>query len=371
MDVGASNFRFTLDDPEKPPRTSRHPKTAELHLDSLDRYNAANVTAAAGIPTISSNPNYLKLWGTIVASSNVNATNQCIIQTKRNLMYGYMSRVALTQFSLSYNVPTIVAGYNDYMMVLVGGQYFSYTMPQGYYNLTTLAAALQVGLRSVSGSLAALTVTAPTSQTSASPLTAVTTGFLVAVNGPATMAFAFAGNPNNVASTDAEELRIARFNRLIGVNRVGAGYGAIPDTTPVGNPFSNFLAGWTSARLGTPNFRYTDYVDIVSQALTNYKDTKDGSSAILAPGSVIGRIWLTEYPLSCQATGTLGWPQDGLWNMSPMSFVKNWYNPNWSQWSPNQAINTVDITLLDMFGVALPWSSTYNSEWSATLTVTE
>ena len=372
MDVGSGNFRFTLDDPEKHSETYRQPKTAELHLDSIDRYNAANVSAAAGIATISTNPNYLKLWGTIVADGDVNATNNCILQTKRNLMYGYMSRIALTQFSLSYNVPTIVAGYNDLMMVNANGTYISYTMPEGYYNLTTLAAAIQVGLRTMTaGGLGTATVVAPTSQTSTSPLTAVTTGFFVTAGAPATMAFAFAGNPGGIDSTDSQDLRIARFNRLIGVNRAAAGYGAIPTNQPVPNPFNTSLATWATATLGAPNFRYTDYVDIVSQALTNYKDTKDSSTAILTPGSVIGRIWLTEYPLSGQATGTLGWPQNGLWNMGPMDFVKNWYHPNWSQWSPGQTINTVDITLLDMFGLPLPWSSTYNTEWSACLTVTE
>jgi hypothetical protein len=372
MDVGASNFQFTLDNPEKPARTIRYPKTAELHLDSLDRYNAANVIAASGIPTISTNPNYTKLWGTIVASSNTNSTNNCLIQTKRNLIYGYMSRIALTQFSLQYNVPTIVAGYNDLMLVNAGGLYFSYTMPQGYYNLTTLAAAIQVGLRTMTGGgLGTATVVAPTSQTSASPLTSVSTGFFVTAGAPATMFFAYAGNPGGIDTNDAQDLRIARFNRLIGVNRAGAGYGAIPDTTAVPSPFDASQVRWATATLGTPNFRYTDYVDIVSQALTNYKDTKDANSAILSPGSVIGRIWLTEYPMQSHATGTLGWAQDGLWNMGPLSFVKNWSNPNWSQWSPNSAINSVDISLLDMFGVPLPWNSTYNTEWQATVTVTE
>jgi hypothetical protein len=60
-----------------------------------------------------------------------------------------------------------------------------------------------------------------------------------------------------------------------------------------------------------------------------------------------------------------------MWGMSPMNFTKTWDNPNWSQWSPNAAINTVDITLLDMWGQPLYWSDTYNTEWSATVTVTE
>ena len=364
MDVGASNFRFTLDDPEKSALTYRYPKTAELHLDSLDRYVAADLPGIVGT-TVTTDQNFLKLFGPIIAAPTDNATNNCLIQTKRNLIYGYMSRVALTQFNLNYRVPTVVAGVNDLVAITIGGANpVAGQIPQGYYNLTTLAAALQTLLRTSTGN-GALTVTAPTSQVSTSPLTAITTGFTIASPG-VPMAFVY-GVTN---ATNTTQVRIAKANRLIGVNRPGAGYsdstaGAIPA------PFNSSITLWTTATLGVPNFLQTDYVDIVSQALTNYKDTKDANSSIGSPGSVIGRVWLTEYPLSGQATTNIGWPQNGMWGMSPMSFTKTWANPNWSQWSPNQAINSVDVTLLDMWGVPLYWTSTYNTEWNATVTVTE
>jgi len=365
MDVGADNFRFTLDDPEKKAQTFRYPKTAELHLDSLDRYNVNTVPAFGVLPLTTQVD--AKLMGNLWGSSSTTATNNCIIQTKRNLLYGYLSRVAFTQFQLAYKVPTVVTGVNDRLAGaftspgLNGG--FEIFIPQGFYNVVTLASTLQTLLRAAIAPFTALTVTPPDNQTGVTA--PIEVGFTINVGLAASTL-----NFNVTSGTAPQGTNTAKALRLIGANRQSQGlspttpYPAL--SVPPGAP-ANALGTFT---MGPPNFRQTDYVDIVSQALTNYKDTKDGNSSIASPGSVIGRIWLTEYPLSGQAAG-LGWPQDGMWGMSPMNFTKTWQNPNWSQWSPNAAINTVDITLLDMWGQPLYWSDTYPTEWSATLTVSE
>jgi hypothetical protein len=116
-----------------------------------------------------------------------------------------------------------------------------------------------------------------------------------------------------------------------------------------------------------PNLLPTDYVDIVSTALTNYKDAKDANSSVASPGAVIGRIWLTEGAVNVSYD-----PADPA-NVgdSPLTVTKTWSNPNWSQWSPNQTINAVDIRLLDMYGETLDWSSVNQTECYATLTLTE
>jgi len=355
MDVGSDNFRFTLDDPEKKSQATREPKTAELHLDSLDRYTPGIL---AGLSNPNTPQNFCKYIGPIIGASSISSTNNCEIQTKTNLLYGYFSRVALTQFNLSWRVPTVVAGYNDLLSVFNGSTTTILTIPPGYYSVSTLQLTLQNLLRTVSG-LSTLSISTIDTQTNAVGA-AVEVGWTITTNG-SPMAFSYAG------TSDGQADQIGRANRLIGVNRAAAGF--TPDiltssvTSIVVNPATSFT-------MGVPNFRYTDYVDIVSQSLTNYKDTKDANSAISAPAGVIGRIWLTEYPLSGQTTGN-AWPQDGMWGMGPMTFTKNWIHPNWSQWSPNQAISSVDISLVDMFGFPLPWTSTLNTEWSATLTVTE
>ena len=369
MDVGADNFRFELDDPEKKARTIRHPKTAELHLDSLDRYNSSTVpilsneTFTGGYATQTE----AKLIGRIWGASTTNATDNCVIQTQRNLIYGYMSRVALTQFSLNYNVPTIVTGYNDIFSfsTAFGAPVFNATIPQGYYTATTLARTMQLAMIAASGgTYVALTVTPPTTQSQAiNGATVIQPGFIVKTNSATTLYFTFSGT--GVANTTAE----SKFYRLIGMNRLG--FGLTPEFTTSPTPFpATPNAPQTTITLGVPNFRPTDYIDIVSQALTNYKDTKDANTSIQSPSAVLGRVWLTEAMLG-GALGGNSYLDPNLIGVSPITFTKSWASPNWSQWSPNQAINTIDITLLDMWGDPVFWSPSFPTEWSATLTVTE
>ena len=344
MDVGAPNFRFQLDDPEAKATATRQPKTAELHLDSLDRYTLNDVIIAA-VNTTSPDQNTAKFFGPIFSTVAEPSTNNCVIQTKRNLLYGYFSRVALTQFNLNYNVPTVVTGYNDKFSLVLNADVYDYIIPQGYYTAATLAAQLQVLLRATpTNPIPAATVTAPTSNTS-TITTSVYPGFVIASGNAVVLTV----NPGTTGQPVSDANNYGRVWRMLGVNNQTPG---------------------TTLRWGVPNLRPTDYVDIVSQALTNYKDTKDANSSVQSPGSVIGRIWLNESWVNNQ-TASNGYPDPNLLGAAPLSMTKTWISPNWSQWSPNTAINTVDITLLDMWGVPLFWSSTYQTEWSATLTVTE
>jgi len=345
MDVGSPNFRFTLDDPEAKATAFRQPKTAELHLDSLDRYTVNDVPVPAA-NTSGADQNTAKLFGPIFSSTPEPSTNNCVIQTKCNLLYGYFSRVALTQFNLNYYVPTVVTGYNDkFSLVISGAGTFYYTIPQGYYNTTTLATALQVLIRATAGNpVPSAGVSPPTTNTSVAS-NPILSGFTFTTGSAVTFTF----NPGVTGQSVADANNYGRVWRMLGV----------PDQTP-----------FTTAKLGVPNLKPTDYVDIVSQALTNYKDTKDANSSVQSPGSVLGRIWLNESFVNNQ-TASGGYPDPNLIGVAPLSMTKNWISPNWSQWSPNTSINTVDITLLDMFGNPLFWSPQYQTEWSCTLTTTE
>ena len=345
MDVGSDNFRFTLDDPEPKAHTTRYPKTAELHLDSLDRYDVGDIPVV--VPLVS-NPdqNTAKLFGATFASLTESSTNNCLIQTRRNLIYGYMTRVALTQFNLNYNVPTVVAGYNDKFALFVNGaQTYYYTVAEGYYNVVTLAAEIQRLVRATAGNPLPSFVCSPPVNQVGTITSSVYQGFILQSGNSFTLQF----TPGLTGQSATEANNYGRFWRLLGVNN---------------------QASATILSLGVPNLRPTDYVDIVSRSLTNYKDTKDANTSVQSPGSVIGRVWLNESNVNGQ-TASNGYPDPNLVGTAPLTVVKNWFNPNWSQWSPNQAINSVDITLLDMWGNPLFWNSTFPTEWSATLTVTE
>jgi hypothetical protein len=151
------------------------------------------------VNTVNADQTTAKLYGPVFSQIPEGATTNCQIQTKRNLLYGYFSRVALTQFNLNYNVPTVVTGYNDKFSLVAGGSTFLYTLPQGYYNVVTLAAQMQTLIRASSGGLAAATVTPPTNQTS-TITTGVPQGFVISSGSATTITF----NPGVTGQTVAD-----------------------------------------------------------------------------------------------------------------------------------------------------------------------
>lgn len=383
MDVGADNFRFTLDDPEKRARTIRAPMTSELHLNSLDRFTFGQLPYTgipAGLTPPYSNDGKSSVVtqnaGRILLGQSKTATDNCLLQTSRNLLYGYFSRVALTQFQLNYNVPTIVAGYNDVLAFVVTGnvapQYVS--LREGYYTPDQLAAEIQLQMRAAPGNpLPAFLCSAPQNPASTTLVTPISGGFAqpkinayfqFATGSGATMNFILGYDTVGSGSIDPElQQRIAKLARMLGLNKACYGY------TEAANPLTTAPTAWAAIQGGIPNLMPTDYVDVVSKTLSNYKDNKDENSSVQAPSCVLARIWLTEGQSALSVAN--GWPQASLQGQSPQIFTKSWVNPNWSQWSPNQSVSSVDITLLDMWGKPLFWSSTYPTEWSATVTATE
>jgi len=362
MDVGAPNFRFDLDTKNglKAEVTAyRQAATTELHMDSLDRYLPSMLTTTATFTNFP-NQNVAKLAGPLLLNSSLSGTNMTI-QSSRPLVYGYFGRVALTQFCLKFMVPTIRAGYNDVFSIALAtsaaGPVFAsanVTIPEGYYNLTQLAATLQVQLRAANATLNTCTVIAPRAAGNESG-----DGFLFNSNS----AFVFMAVVLATGTTEATLLQRLRCLRTLGFTRPMLGY---PDVNNFAQT-TGVPTYYVSAAGSAPNLLPTDYVDVVSTALTNYKDAKDANSSVASPGAVIGRIWLTE-----GTTNQSSSPADAVdVGGSPITVTKSWSNPNWSQWSPNQTVNSIDIRLLDMYGDTLPWSSVNSTEWSATLTLTE
>jgi len=363
MDVGEANFRFTLDDPEKKSRAFRYPMSAELHLSSLDRY-----------PSVGSSTQTTVQLATIVPQTFTpltSSTDNCQIQTKRALLYGYFNRVAITEMQLLLRMPTVITGYNDEFYIGITNRttnqprYFLIQIPQGYYTPVQLAAQMQVQLRSRLAGLvtnaALLTVVPPINGTTVSGTATSQTGYTIATNTIDTLALLSPLDPYFITNNNYGQDRICsslRFYRMIG---------AVPNNFQLAS-----AAPWLTLDVqttGIPNFLPTDYIDIVSKKLTNYKETKDTNSNQQAPLGVIGRIYLTDtYTLTSVANS---FQDPNSVGGTAMIFTKKWPIPNWSQWSPNQAIDSVDITLLDMWGRPLPWSSTTNTEWEMTILASE
>ena len=364
MDVGQDNFRFTLDDPEKKSKAIRHPMSAELHVSSLDRITQL-------LPAY----NFLNQSQTFAQLDHFNMpintpSTNCTIQTKRALLYGYFNRVGMSEFQINYRVPTIVTGVNDLCQFIIFANnnpattlYLQLIVPQGYYTPIGLAAYLQAQIQGQAGGVyAAFTVSAPIEQTDTTGTAGtLQSGFVFNTNGSTTWALTYEISLVAVLSLP-NQLRAAKFNRLLGAGRSAYGYSAsyVPQTCVPQVVFAT----------PSPNWLQTDYIDIVSKSLTNYKETKDTNTNVQAPLGVIGRIYMSDFASLQAATGN-NVPNPLVWGTSPIKFTKCWNTVNWSQWSPNQSIDKIDVNLLDMWGDTVFWSSEYPTEWQMTLVATE
>jgi hypothetical protein len=362
MDVGADNFRFDLDTKNglrDDAKTVRKPATTELRIDSLDRYLPNMLTPNSLLAPFNTDPLIAKLAGPIFLPTSLSGTN-LTINNGRPLVNGYFGRVALTQFMLKRDIPVVRFGVNDVLVIQVASSAagpvvatVNIVLDEGYYTVADLASVLQTKIQASSPFLAQAFVMAP-----------------FAVGNERSSGFRFGtGNPLNFMAitlpsglTRQQTTQRLRCFRLLGVDRELLGFPNVTDSPALPTPTYYLEAAGTA-----PNLLGTDYVDIVSTALTNYKDAKDANSSLSSPGGVLARVWITENAVNVSSA-----PAD-LMNIGsrPFTIVKTWTNPNWCQWSPNQTLTTLDIRLIDMFGNGLFWTSGYPTEWSATLTFTE
>lgn len=369
MDVGNSDFRFTKlhsgHSEEKDGKPQRDPARAELHIDSLDRYHVNSPGIAATVQS----QQLAKLIGPSVtpqalytaSGPGLTGTNFVVTaKNSRNLIYGYFERIALTQIQMFYRCPTVISGtdweygngtiYLSYYQTSSGTTFTrAFTIPTANYTPSALATYMQ-------GQIRAWPTLTPTAFT------------VTFVNG----IFSFS---TNVAGD------------TIGVTPYGTG-GAGPGTNVTLNTFSYRTAklfgfgaeayvigvGGAGTIFGrAPNMLYTDYVDVCSSTLTKYKRVKDTNSTDAARQDVICRVYLTGNNTSTDpATNSTTAAVPSAVGMTYMPIINtSWITPNFNKWSVEEALSSIDFQLYDMYGNPLFWTSAFNTEFQATLTVSE
>ena len=349
MDTGNSDFRFMRVDPvdggydEKQAKTYRNPANTELHIKSLDRYNGTR-TIPQQLVQLQNSTSYPFRYNT---GTNFN------IRQPDGLLNGYFNQLAIVEMSLNLNLPTVITGYNDAFWVIINysSSYVGYkcVIPQGVYTLTTLANAMQSAISALTF-YSAVTITLPTAFTMT--LTASVPNVYIML-----CAYEFNGF-TGVPTTPAEWITHFRFCRMIGANR--SCYGYTYNTAVPGSGQAGTIAPVTTWTTSIANLRPTDFVDVVSNALTKYKKVKDTNSTDDMPTNVIKRIY--------QTPDAVFTPTFSVTNqLTTIQYT----TPNWSTWSPGEALNNVDITLLDMWGGVLPWTTVNPTEISLTVLFSE
>lgn len=304
-----------MDHSEHPGTPQRPPASAHLLVDSRDR----------GVDSLG-NP----------SGSAANFR----IYNNNNLMYGYFTRFAVTQVQFWWEFPTIATDYNDILFIqnVTAATQDQVQIVSGYYNPTTLAAAIQTALRAS----APLNIPAATCV-----FDDLSNGFIIDSNGAGT-----GPDLDFVSPVTADPGKGALFYKLVRSYRT------------MGVPVALFGAGGLPILpLAVPQMIGTQYVDIVSRNLTKYQRAKDTDTAPQNTRSnIIFRLYVCPPGQRVQVYDTEG---PGTF---PFLICVDPNTPKHIKWSPGEALAELDLQVLDMDGQQLYWDQTF-APWEYQLTL--
>jgi hypothetical protein len=252
-------------------------------------------------------------------------SNNFTIQSPGALIYGYITKIIVSQIQLQYNIPTVAFGKNDFFIIAVNVNgtltYSAILIPFGFYYPSELAAVLQVLLRA-GGNLPDVVVTF----NALSGFTFYSAARSFYFVDPKYIDFLFPGTyPLGTIES------IYKTYRLLGITFI-----------------NNEPELDTQVSGAYPNFLYTPYIDIYSDVLTNYQDVKDTNTSIAKPKGLVARVLLS-------GTGNLQDTTSGT-ALGSRSFTVtlDLNSPKVIKWSPDVAIPSIDFQLLDQYGDLIP-----------------
>lgn len=242
------------------------------------------------------------------------------IYRNQALLYGYFYRLAITQLQLHWDMPTIVTGVNNQFQITnpTLPDTIDVVIPEGYYNPTTLAAAIQTAIQAFGGWGATFTCAFNSLN-----------GGLVISSGSATTFYITAPNPS--AANYTVYRNTARSIGLTPANFNSA--------TPA-----------TVQNLGAPGLLYTRYIDIISRNLTKFQRVKDSdTSATNVKSFIVARVYLSPSNSLIETTATAGV------GSNPFNLTIDYNTPKFIKYSPDEALNEIDLQVLDEYGDPLYW----------------
>jgi len=262
-------------------------------------------------------------------------------------MNGYIEKIIISQIQLQYNLPTIIPGRNDTFVIrretAAGSDLYIYqqlSIPYGFYSPDELAAVIAVKLNLFYGD-------------------GQFTVFYRQAGGPTyPVGFEWISSIKRFDFVGPEDLRTNGFNEPIIASH-------LKFCKLIGMDKTNSLPALTQISNSAPDFLYTPYIDIVSDALTNYQRLKDTDSSTIRRKGLIARMYLsgvgnpqvtsvTYYsqgldPEDPQTTSPIIMASEAL-GSKPFVLTFDLNSPKVVNWTPDTAINSLDFELRDCYG---------------------
>lgn len=329
----------------------RYPSTALLCVDSADaeKYNTQGYRVDDTSPA------------------------EVYINRQRPMLFGYMTRLGLTEVNVQWNIPNV----NDYNNTLTWEMYnglgglegtFRIALVKAFYTMPELALALQ---EEMNAAVAILVGHADNfkmyigGNTSTNQVTGGVSGDTVSVTNP------FLTIISNASYNFS--FRIVPCTKFVPASGLypASPYPALIDDltnmlgiTPTYVPG---VVGYDSLRGSYASMLYTPYFDIVSNLITKNQNVSDGSTAKNSTASKLARVYLANETI---ATREVSWTYDesgiaissssdnAIACMGGIAFRRMFPVPKYIQWNTTENVDVMDFELLDSNGQKLPINAT-------------
>ena len=261
-----------------------------------------------------------------------NFPSRVYINNNRPLMFGYMTRVALTEVNLEWDTPNVNPN-NNSITITVANEVTNITVTQrsridvGWYKPSELAAELQAQLNADWAEFL-------NTKSGEEP-------WSVTVD-PKTLYITI------TALTPQAEGDWDDFNFYI----VPCTAKNVPGFSPLPLDLTNMLGltpsadtadFWTTITGGYASYQYTPYVDIVSNLLTKNQNVNDGDTTKQVVSSKLARLYLSNEELVNRT-------EDNIIGCRPFVFRREFQYPKQIQWNTTENIDVIDISVLDFQG---------------------
>jgi hypothetical protein len=295
------------------------------------------------------------------------------INEQRPMLFGYMTRLSLTEVNFQWNIPNVNATNNTMSLAiwntsgvlqyccrvgisLLNGQGIFLTLPGVVAALITAlngdASANASGQIAYEGGVGGLPLVNPA--LASSTRTATDSGVYLGQDSPGGSTRRFSIIPCN-ATTVISPLGVVSPTNL----------------PPLADDLTNML-GLTPTKqslLPCPTVyngsyasaQYTPYVDIESTRQTKNQNVQDGTSQKLPTASKLARIYLAPdnpisrvITISYNASGVYVGSSDNAIGCSPFVMRREFANPKIISWNTTENVDNVDLRVIDYRGNLLP-----------------
>jgi hypothetical protein len=261
-----------------------------------------------------------------------NFPSKVYINNNRPLMFGYMTRVALTEVNMEWDTPNVNPNNNTitisvFNLTTSDVSTLRSKLDIGWYKPTELATALEARLNADWATFLNAGAGETPWSVSVDPKTLYITISALTPSAPGDFDdFSF-----YIVPCTARNL---------------PGFPAIPLdlTNMLGLTPSQAVADyWTSITGGYASYQYTPYVDIVSNSLTSNQNVTDGDTTKQVVTSKLTRLYLSNQELVNRT-------EDNIIGCRPFVFRREFQYPKQIQWNSTENIDVIDISVLDFQG---------------------